>query len=523
MQTSSTQLQSYLCDQWQVGTGTAEELFNPSTESVIATTCTTGLDFAAAFDHARLVGGPALRALTFVERGALLTQMAAVLHEHREYLLEVSRDCNGATRGDSKFDVDGATMTLSTYGRYGAKMGDFSFQVDGHASKIAANARHVGQHFRLPREGVAFHINAFNFPAWGAFEKIACAFLAGMPVVTKPSSTTALLTYEMIKIIVAADFLPAGTLSFIAGDSADALDKLQAQDVVAFTGSATTAAKLRQSAGVLHKSVRFNAEADSLNAAVLGPDVTVGDDIWYRFLNNVVTDITQKAGQKCTASRRIFVPDGLVAAVTEALVERLEGITVGYPTERAIDMGPVVSHKQLLDVRAGIDALAEHGTIAIGGSHSVNGQNAPEGKGYFVAPTVIVAHDSDTAIFHEKEVFGPVTTVLPYDGTVEKAIELVARGEGCLVSSLYTNDRKWLKAALLKAAVWNGRLFVVSAKVADSALTPSTVLANQNHGGPGRAGGGLELGGMRGLDLYTNLVAIQGDRALLGKLLGLKL
>ena len=182
--TAPTQLQSYLCDQWQVGIGHAEELFNPSTEELIATTCTTGLDFESAFDHARTIGGPALRAMTFAERGALLTKMAAVLHEKREYLLEVSRDCNGATRGDSKFDVDGATGTLSTYGRYGSKMGDDKFQLDGTASKIAANARHMGQHFRLPREGVAFHINAFNFPAWGAFEKIACAFLAGMPVVT---------------------------------------------------------------------------------------------------------------------------------------------------------------------------------------------------------------------------------------------------------------------------------------------------------------------------------------------------
>jgi 3,4-dehydroadipyl-CoA semialdehyde dehydrogenase len=237
--TAPIQLQSYLCDQWQVGSGNVEELFNPSTEEMIATTCTTGLNFDAAFDYARTVGGTALRTMTFAERGELLTKMAAVLHEKREYLLEVSRDCNGATRGDSKFDVDGATGTLSTYGRYGAKMGDEKFQLDGTANRIAANARHMGQHFRLPREGVAFHINAFNFPAWGAFEKIACAFLAGMPVVTKPSSTTALLTYEMIKIIVEADFLPAGTLSFIAGDSADALDKLQAQDVVECCSSRT--------------------------------------------------------------------------------------------------------------------------------------------------------------------------------------------------------------------------------------------------------------------------------------------
>ncbi len=509
MDSTPVQLKSYLCDRWQVGQGEVENLYNPSTEELIATTCTDGLDFVEAFRYARDVGGPTLRSMSFAERG--------------ELLLKISRECNGATRGDSKFDVDGATGTLSTYGRYGAKMGDDTFQLDGSISKIAANARHMGQHFRLPREGVAFHINAFNFPAWGAFEKVACALLAGMPIVTKPSSITALLTYEMIRIIVEANVLPSGVLSFIAGNSGDALDRLEPQDVVAFTGSAVTAAKLRQSAGVLYKSVRFNAEADSLNAAVLGPDVSVGSDIWYRFLNNVVTDITQKAGQKCTASRRIFVPDGMVDAVKENLVERLQDIKVGYPTSREIDMGPVVSHKQLLDVQAGIDALSKFAEVACGGSSRIHGIGAPEGKGFFVAPTVLVANDADSPIFHEREVFGPVTTILPYDGSVARAVELVAKGEGCLVSAIYSNDRKWLKEIMLSAAIWNGRLFVVSAKVADSALTPSTVLPNQVHGGPGRAGGGLELGGTRGLDLYTNLVAIQGDRALLGKLLGVTL
>lgn len=515
-------IQSFLCDTWQVGSGIAEELRNPSTEEIIATTCTTGLDFRGAFSYARSVGGANIRALTFAQRGELLTKMAAVLHEKREYLLDVSRDCNGATRGDSKFDVDGATATLSSYGRYGEKMGDGLFQVDGEANKISANARQAGQHIRLPRHGVAFHINAFNFPAWGTFEKIAVAFLAGMPVVTKPASTTALLTYEMIKIIVEADFLPKGVLSFIAGDSGDIIDHLEAQDVVAFTGSAKTAAKLRASQSVVHKSVRFNAEADSLNTAILAPDVEVGSDIWYRFINNVLTDIRQKAGQKCTASRRLLVPEDLVEAVQDALVERLAEEVVGYPIENDVTIGPVVSQAQLQDVCAGIQELATHGTIACGGG-KVQGKYAPEGKGFFVAPTVIVANDAFAEVFHTREVFGPCTSVLPYDGSTSMAMELLKKGEGCLVSAVYTDDRKWLQEILLDSAVWNGRLFVVSGKVADVALTPSTVLANQVHGGPGRAGGGLELGGLRGLDLYTNCVAIQGDRTLLGKLLGITL
>ena len=517
------QLKSYLCDEWQTGVGTVEELFNPSTEEKIAETCTTGLDFVKAFDYAREFGGAALRGMTFAERGALLTKISGVLHEHREYLIDLSRQCNGATRGDSKFDVDGATATLSAYGRYGSKLGDGYFQIDGDPSKISTNARHMGQHFRIPRQGVAFHINAFNFPAWGPFEKLAVAFLAGMPVVTKPAPQTALLTYEMVRLIVEADILPKGTLSLIAGDCADMMDHLHPQDVVAFTGSAQTAAKLRQSLSVVNKSIRFNAEADSLNAAVLADDVEVGDDLWYRFLNNVLTDIRQKAGQKCTASRRLLVPEGLVDALVESLTERLADEVVGNPEDSSVTVGPVVSQKQLLDVRAGIVELSAVADVVIGGADPIQGVGAPDGKGYFVAPTVLVAKDAQADILHQREVFGPVTTILPYDGSAASALELIRKGEGSLVTSVYSDDRKWLGAMLLDTASWNGRVFVVSKKVADSALTPSTVLPNQMHGGPGRAGGGSELAGLRGLDLYTNCVAIQGDRAFLGKILGISL
>ena len=517
------QLRSYLSEQWQMGSGTPKVLFNPSTEEAIAESSTEGLDFLSALEYGRSVGGKALREMTFAQRGALLKQMSKVLHADRERLLDISRDCNGATRGDSKFDVDGATGTLAQYARYGALLDEQSFLLDEVAESLGSNARYIGQHLRIPRPGIALHINAFNFPAWGTFEKIACSFLAGMPVITKPATATALLTYEMIKVIVDAQILPKGVLSFVAGSAGNLMELLGPQDVVAFTGSAQTAAMLRTAQPVLHKSTRFSAEADSLNAAVLGPDVEVGDDVWYAFIRNVVTDMTQKSGQKCTAVRRVFVPSNLAEDVGEALVEELQRIVVGYPLEKRIRMGPVASKAQLRDVRSGIETLAEFAEVLCGGSDPVDGEMAPQGKGYFVAPTLLKANDSFAEIFHQLEVFGPCATILPYDGSAEQAQQLLEKGEGSLVSSVYSSDRKWLEQMVLGAASWNGRLVVISKKVADSGLPPGMVLPNQIHGGPGRAGGGEELGGLRGLELYTNRVAIQGDRGLLSKVLGVRI
>lgn len=516
-------LRSYICDQWVDGEGEPRDLFNPSTEEVVAQTTTSGIDFDKALQYAREVGGKSLRALSFSQRAELLLKMSQALHSERERLLIVSRDCNGATRGDSKFDVDGAWHTLSEYSHFAKNLKEDFIQLDGIAEKLRENARYIGQHVWLPRPGVAIHINAFNFPAWGAFEKIACAILAGMPVVSKPGTATAWLTYEMVKVIVDADIMPPGSLSFVAGSAGDMLNYLGPQDVVAFTGSAHTAAKLRQSAGVLNKSTRFNAEADSLNSAVLGPDVAVGDDIWYTFIRNIITDMTQKTGQKCTAIRRIFVPEPLVDEVKQALAEELSRITVGYPVDKSINMGPVASAAQLRDVRLGIDVLAKHAEVVCGGSYPVDGVNAPKGKGYFVAPTLFVANDSNADIFHNLEVFGPCSTILPYDGTADTAAKLLAKGEGCLVSSVYCDDKSWLTEFVFAAAPWNGRLVTVSKKVANASLPPGMVLPNQVHGGPGRAGGGEELGGLRGLAFYCNRVALQGDRGMLSKIMGVKL
>jgi 3,4-dehydroadipyl-CoA semialdehyde dehydrogenase len=515
-----TRLQSYLCDTWQDGQGEGRTLVNPSTEAVVATTSSRGLDLGAAVHHARTVGGPALRTLTFAERGALLKAMAKAIYEHREALLDVSRDNNGTTRGDGKFDIDGATGTLAAYARLGQSLGDRTFLLDGEAEKLGQGARYVGQHVRMPRPGVAVHINAFNFPAWGTFEKIAVAFLAGVPVITKPATATAHLTYEMVQILVNAGILPAGSLSLLCGSAGDLLDHLGAQDGIAFTGSADTGAMLRGHAAVVERSARINIEADSLNTAILGPDVGPGSDLWHCAVRNIVKDMTQKTGQKCTAVRRVMVPEAIADDFQAALVEELARVQVGYPLDRDVGMGPVATADQLRDVRAGIQALSEEADIITGGADAVNGLHVDAGKGFFVAPTLLRARDAASATkVHQLEVFGPCSTLLAYDGTAEGAGALMAKGQGMLVSSVYADDRTWVGELLPHAAAWNGRVVMASKKVADQVLPPGMVLPNQMHGGPGRAGGGEELGGLRGLDFYTNRTALQGDAGVLRKLL----
>ncbi len=511
-------LKSYVCDRWEAGDGPLRDLIDPSTEAVIAQTTTGGIAFDAALAHARDVGGPALRALTFAERGALLKAMARALHAHRDDLLALSTRCNGTTRGDGKFDVDGATGTLAAYARIGRALGESRLRLDGEAEKLGGGARYVGQHVWLPRPGAAVHVNAFNFPAWGTFEKVAQAILAGMPVVSKPATATAALAFRMVELIVEAGVLPAGALSFVAGPAGDLLTHLGPQDCLAFTGSADTAAVLRSGPGVRERSARINVEADSLNAAVLGPDVEVGDDLWHLFVRNVVKDMTQKTGQKCTAIRRVMVPQAQVDDALEALAAELALFRVGNPADTSVTMGPVASAAQLRDTRAGIDELGQEARIVCGGSRPLQGLSAPDGKGYFVAPTLLKG-SADSERVHSREVFGPCATVLPYDGDAESGAGLVARGQGSLVSSVYSDDRRWLADFLMSAAPWNGRVLAASKKVSDQTFPPGMVLPNQVHGGPGRAGGGEELGGLRGLNFYSNRVAIQGDAGVLRKIL----
>jgi len=501
----TTTLTSYVQGAWHTGTGTPRPLHNATTEEVIAQVNSDGIDFGGVLAHARDVGGPALRAMTFAERGAMLKALSGAIHEHREELLDLSTANAGTTRKDGKFDIDGATGTLASYAYFAKGCGARTFLSDGDGIQLGRTARFWGQHILVPRPGAAVHINAFNFPAWNMLEKAACALLAGMPVVEKPGSATALVAWRIAQIVVESGLLPEGAWQFIAGSTGDLLDKMGSQDVLAFTGSAWTANKLRSNENLIRQSVGMNIEADSLNAAVLAPDVEPGSETWRLFLRNVVLDMQQKTGQKCTAVRRVLVPQERLGEVRDELVAALEQIVTGDPTDKATTMGPLASAAQMRDVRAGIERLAASGPgIVCGGAQALHA------TGYFVAPTLLEATDAKEGAFHSEEVFGPVATLLPYAGAAAEAAAIVACGEGSLVGSLYSNDTPWIEQAVLAMAPWHGRLWVGSDRSAEQSLPPGMVLPAMIHGGPGRAGGGEELGGLRGLSLYMQRCAVQG-------------
>ena len=511
-------LKSYVAGQWAEGAGNFRPLHDPTTEVQIAEASTDGVDMGAAVAYARSQGLAGLRELTFAQRGELLAAAAKGLYDHRDELLELSTKSGGNTRGDAKFDVDGATGTLQFYAELGRKLGDKRFLTDGDMLQLARSPRFTGQHVFVPREGVAVHINAFNFPAWGMAEKAAVAWLAGVPVITKPATSTAILTHRMVEILIEKQVLPQGALSLISGGVGDLLDHLGDQDLLAFTGSSDTAVKLRSHASVLTGGTRLTVEADSLNAAVLGRDVDSDSETFDLFVKDVVRDMTQKAGQKCTAIRRLIVPEGMLTAAREALVEGLRAIRVGDPALKEVRMGPVATASQLRDVKAGLEQLEQSAKVVTGGErgelHGVDGD-----KGYFLAPTLLEVSDpADVGAVHDLEVFGPVATLIPYSGDPLQAAAHVARGKGCLVSSVYTDKVDVAQQAVLGMAPYCGRVNIGGAKVAEHSLGPGAVLPSMLHGGPGRAGGGEELGGIRGLLFYCQHTALQGYKPLLEKI-----
>ncbi len=513
-------LDSYVCGSWAPGQGPTATLINPSTEDVIGECSTGGIDMAAALEYARGRGGPALRELTFAQRGQILRAMSKVLHTGREELIALAVENGGNTRSDAKFDIDGAIFTLSSYADLGQTLGERRLLVDGESVQLGRTARFSGQHILAPRRGVAVHVNAFNFPAWGLAEKAATALLAGMPVVSKPASATAMVAWRMTQMFVEAKVLPDGALSLLCGGAGKLLESLGGQDVLAFTGSSGTARTLRSGEGVVARSVHINVEADSLNAAVLAPDVAPGSETWNLFIADVARDITQKTGQKCTAIRRVMVPAERLGEVGEALTARLAGVVVGDPTADSVTMGPLATRAQLDDVRAGIARLARETEALVGGDGAVEPRGVPAGKGCFVAPVVRLARDARAArSVHEHEVFGPVATICVYAGSPDEAADLVGLGDGGLVASIYCDDRDWLRAAVPAMAAWNGRLYLGSEKMASLSPGPGTVLPQLVHGGPGRAGGGEELGGMRGMALYQQRTALEGDKSLLAAIL----
>lgn len=518
-------LKSYVAGGWHAGTGKPAVLVNPATEAPVAEANADGIDHEAVLAHAR-VAGAELRRMTWAQRAAAIKAVAKLFHTHREELLDLAQVNGGNTRGDAKFDVDGAIGTLSAYAATGealaARLGDRNFLLDGDMAQLTRAPRFGGQHVLTPRRGVAVHINAFNFPAWGTFEKAAVAWLAGAPVVSKPATATAHVTFRMTELLVESGLLPAGAFQLVCGSTGNLLSLLGAQDSLAFTGSNATGAMLRQTPGFAERGVRVNVEADSLNAAVLAADVEPGSEVWSTAVRHVATDMTQKAGQKCTAIRRVMVPEARCDAFIDSLREQLAGTKVGNPLVDGVTMGPVSTAAQLRDVLAGIRRLADEGQIVHGSAERMDGAGSEAGKGYFVTPTVVRMKHAGAGVVHDHEVFGPVSAILPYDGSALAAGEAVGRGCGSLMTTVYSDDRAWLGTMLEEAPPWLGRMMLVSSKVADQVTAPGMVLPQSIHGGPGRAGGGEELGGERGLAFYMQRTALQGDRVILGKLLGIE-
>ncbi len=512
-------LESFVQGRWQAGTGAQATLVNPTTGEPVARCSTGGVDMRAALTYARDVGGPALRRLTFAQRGALLMAASKALHAQRDALIELAILNGGNTRKDAKFDIDGATGTLAAYAEWGAKLGETQVLLDGEGLQLGRSARLWGQHVWLARHGVALHINAFNFPAWGLAEKAAVAWLAGLPVVSKPATATLLVAERVTRILVEAKVLPEGALSLLCGSAGDLLEHLTGQDVLAFTGSADTGYLLRSKERLLRRSVRVNIEADSLNAAVLAPDVGPGSETWNLFLRDVVTDITQKAGQKCTAIRRILVPHERLEEVEGELKARLAATVVGDPADEKVTMGPLATANQLADAKAGVTRLLGECDALLGGVSEPPLTGAAPGKGFFFGPVLLKARDSARAtLVHQHEVFGPVSTLLVYDGSAEAAALLVRKGEGSLVASVFSDDRAFVRELVLAIGPWHGRLYLGSEAMAPYSPGPGTALPATLHGGPGRAGGGEELGQLRGLALYQQRVALEGDRAAIDRM-----
>src|SRR5579864_6665389 len=503
------QLQSYAAGKWRSGTGDAAALRDATTGQVIAHASAEGLDAAAMLVWAREVGGPNLRRLTFHERAALLKALARDLSEHKEEYYPVSF-ATGATRGDSLIDIDGGISTLFVYASKGTReLPNSRIYVDGGVEALSKTGTFVGQHLCVPLEGAAVHINAFNFPVWGMLEKLAPTLLAGVPAIVKPATQTSYLTERVFRRIIESGLLPEGAVQLICGGVGDLFEHLTCQDVVSFTGSASTALKLRQHPVVSAHSVRFTAETDSLNSSILGPDATAGSPELELFVREVVREMTVKAGQKCTAIRKAIVPASSVTAVLEALRAALAKIVVGNPRLEQVRMGPVASLSQRREVTEQLGKLREEAEV-VWGAGAVEPLGADAERGAFMAPTLLYCRDATAArAIHSVEAFGPVCTLVPY-GNVEEAITLARRSGGSLAGSVFTADERLAARLTLGLAPFHGRIVVVNRHCAKESTGHGSPLPHLVHGGPGRAGGGEEMGGIRGVLHYMQRTALQG-------------
>jgi oxepin-CoA hydrolase/3-oxo-5,6-dehydrosuberyl-CoA semialdehyde dehydrogenase len=512
-------LQSFIAGRW-VGEHAAQALASAIDGRIVAHTHAEALDFDDAVSFARRQGVKSLMAMDFQERAARLKALAVYLNERKEQLYAISHH-TGATRADSWVDIEGGTGTLFAYAAMGsAELPSGNVVHEGPVVQLGKQGKFVGSHILVPRGGVAVHINAFNFPIWGLLEKFAPTFLAGMPCIAKPASSTSYLAEAMVKLAHDSGLLPEGALQLIIGGTGDLLDRLDGFDVVTFTGSADTAAKLRAHPNLLRQGIPFNAEADSLNCAILAPDVTPDDEEFDLFVKEVAREMTIKAGQKCTAIRRAIVPRPHLDAVAQRLRERLAGIVIGDPSREGVKMGALASRAQQADVAERVAQLAQGNEVVYGERDGFSLVGEGVANGAFFSPTLLLCRNPmrDERV-HDVEAFGPVSTLMPYED-LDQALALAAKGKGSLVGTLVTRDPKIAAKAIPVAAMHHGRMLVLDREAAVESTGHGSPLPALKHGGPGRAGGGEELGGMRAVKHYLQLTAVQGSPTMIAAVTG---
>jgi oxepin-CoA hydrolase/3-oxo-5,6-dehydrosuberyl-CoA semialdehyde dehydrogenase len=514
------QISSFACGEWVAPDANARPIESAITGEVIARAGTASLDTAAMLAHARKIGGPALRKLTFHDRARMLKALATFLNAHKQALYDLSFN-TGATQADNAIDIDGGIGTMFVFAAKGRReMPDAHVYLDGAPEQLSRGGSFVGQHIYTPLLGVAVHINAFNFPVWGMLEKLAPALLAGVPCIVKPATASCYVAEACVRLMLESGILPPGALQLVSGGLGDMLDRLEAQDIVAFTGSAQTALSLRSNPHILRNSIRFTAEQDSLNASILGPDATPGTPEFDLFVKEVQREMTAKAGQKCTAIRRIIAPEAQVQAVIEALCARLRKVQIGDPRLETTRMGALISAAQRRDVLAKAALIGSEAERVFGNPDAFEVQGADAAKGAFVPPMLFHCANPDSAIHvHSTEAFGPVSTIMGYSD-LDHAITLANKGGGSLVASVITNDPATARHLALGAAAWHGRLYFNNRTSMAESTGHGAPLPHMVHGGPGRAGGGEELGGIRGVLHYMQRTAIQGSPDILTAIMG---
>jgi len=502
-------LKNYALGKWTAGEGEGQALYNAITGAKIAETSSKGLDFGEMMDYARKVGGPTLRKMTFHERGRMLKALALHLISIKDKFYALSAQ-TGATKLDSWIDIEGGIGNLFTYASLRKQFPDETFYVDGETAPLSKGGSFIGQHICVPKQGVAIHINAFNFPIWGMLEKISVNLLAGVPAIVKPATVTCYLTELMVKEIIDTGIVPEGSLQLICGSARGILDKVTSQDVVTFTGSASIGRMLKAHENIVNESVPFNMEADSLNCCVLGDDVNPGDIEFDIFIKEVQKEMTVKAGQKCTAIRRIIVPANKVEDVQIALGKRLAKTTLGDPSVEGVRMGSLAGLDQREEVKEKVLELSKSQEIVYGDLNHFDVVGADKEKGAFLAPILFLNNNPFTKTdCHNIEAFGPVSTIMPYKN-IEEAIELAKMGKGSLVCSIITADDSIAKEFVMGAAANHGRILILNADCAKESTGHGSPMPMLTHGGPGRAGGGEEMGGKRGVMHYLQRTAVQG-------------